>query len=196
MTKKSITAIIQVTNDCNLRCPYCYANSEKFEKNYMNETTLKNVIEQLMKTFDEVRIQWHGGEPTLVCEKFFKKVKKLQSVFSNCRVINGIQTNGTLLTEKFLDFCKKEDFQISLSLDGNKHLHNLTRIYPNGSGSFDKVMKVISLMKNKEIKFGAICILNKNNIKEIDEIYDFFNENQIDVRINSVEPTGRAKINN
>lgn len=191
-----ITAIIKPTHECNFRCEYCYASTESLEKEWMTELTLRNLIEQLMTTFDEVDFIWHGGEPLLMGLNFFKEVRRLQKdINPNFKLRNRIQTNGTLLTKKFLNFFKEENFGIGISLDGPKYLHDCNRVYPDGSGTFDDVMRSVNLMKRKEMRIKVICVLNKYNLDKIDEIYDFFNKNQLDIEVNPVVPSGRGRKN-
>ena len=193
---QEITVIVKPTHECNFKCPYCYIPSEDVEKGYMSDKTLRNMSEQLASNFENIHFIWHGGEPTLMGLEFYEKVKDIQADYGSERFRNGIQTNASLLTEEFLDFFKKEMFGIGFSLDGPKHLHDITRVHKiNSSGTFDDVMKAVNLMKRKGIVAGAICVLNRYNINRTDEIYDFFNENKINFKISPVSPAGRAKFN-
>lgn len=54
---------------------------------------------------------WHGGEPTLAGLDFYREAVALQKKYNKDgkRIINGIQTNGTLLDDNWgRDLCRKK----------------------------------------------------------------------------------------
>ena len=63
-------------------------------------------------TDDKISFSWHGGEPLLAGIDFYRKVLKLQSALKPAgkTIINGIQTNGTLLDEEWCKFLAEEEF--------------------------------------------------------------------------------------
>ena len=79
-----------------------------------------------------------GGEPVLAGLEWFqdfveevnkRKVEKQQIAYT-------IQTNGTLLDEKWLTFLKENQFLVGLSLDGTEVLHDENRKDKDGNGTF------------------------------------------------------------
>ena len=48
------------------------------------------------------------------------------------RIVNGIQTNGTLLDEDWCRFLAAEGFAVGLSLDGPQELHDRYRVTKDG----------------------------------------------------------------
>lgn len=102
--KKPLNVIVKSTNDCNLKCKYCYA-SDSSEKGVMTEETLENLITKTLDTSNMIHYIWHGGEPLLAGKEFYEAVVRLQNNRkTNQRIINAVQTNGTLLDEEFIDF--------------------------------------------------------------------------------------------
>ncbi len=207
-----VTAIVKPTHKCNLGCIYCYV-PETAEQGMMDEATLRNTIEKVTKFNGningkkrETHFIWHGGEPLIMGLPFFEKIVEIEKPLreEGYRISNGIQSNGTLVNDAFLDFCEEQnDFNIGLSLDGPKEMHNTTRPYKDGSGSFDDVYKAVKLFKKRNEKLrnegkkgnlggGIICILNKLNIGKIDELYKFFHEENINIKINPLIRSGRA----
>ncbi len=189
---KKVSVIVKPTNRCNLACKYCYAESGEGEM--MSYETLENMISKLQRTYDGIEYIWHGGEPLLMGIDFYEKVIEIEKreKSSNQWIINTVQTNGTLMNQEWIDFFKKNDFTIGLSLDGPEEVNNLTRIYPDGSGTFRCIMNSIELMKKNDMRFGAICILTGKNIDSIEEIYSFFKQENIGVKFNPVYLDGRA----
>jgi uncharacterized radical SAM superfamily Fe-S cluster-containing enzyme len=98
----TMLALIDLTNRCNQRCPYCFANSAV--SGYLYEPTMEQ-LEQMMKLLrSEVppcpAIQFAGGEPT-VRENFVEIVKMARDLgFSHIQVAS----NGVALA-KSVEFC-------------------------------------------------------------------------------------------
>ena len=121
---------------CNLACTYCYYLGKKnlypdADKFLMADNILEKYIVQHIRasTEDIITFSWHGGEPLLAGISFYRKIVSLQTKFkpSGKRIINGIQTNGTLLDDKWCRFFSDENFVIGISLDGPEEFHNFCR---------------------------------------------------------------------
>jgi uncharacterized protein len=198
--QKGFTVIMKPTHSCNLACKYCYIE-ESAEKGVMSQTTLENSIEKIV-LFNgeekETHFIWHGGEPLLMGIDFFENIRDIQkNLGKKYKISNGIQTNGTLLNPDLLDFIEKNrDFYLGLSLDGPRELHNQTRAYKGGGGSFDDVMRGIDLIKERErVGGGVIAVITQINIDHFSELYNFFKANHINFKANPLIRSGEANKN-
>ncbi len=119
---------------------------------------------------------WHGGEPMLAGLPFFRRAVELQKkmVPDGYRVINGIQTNATLIDAEWAQFLRDERFVTGVSLDGPEQFHNTHRRNAEGKGSFDEVMRGITLLRRYEVPFEILCVVNSENVESPLEIYRFF----------------------
>mgnify|MGYP001608584847 FL=1 len=197
--EKGISAIIKATNRCNLNCDYCIA-SNNLERRDMKKETLKKCIDKLVyfngkdKT---TKFIWHGGEPLILGLNFFRQIVKFQKplIDSSYQIINNIQSNWTLLNEEFVDYFLENNFRMWFSLYGTEECHNKYRKYNDGRGSFDKSYSAIKLAKSKGIGSGAILVLSKQNLERLEEIYTFFRDEQINLKINPLIKSGKAKEN-
>lgn len=193
------TVIVKPTHDCNMGCIYCYIPATA-ERGRMSEQTLRNTIEKPTRHTGkerETHFIWHGGEPLLAGLPFYQKVAKIEDGLrtEGYRISNGIQTNGTLLDEAFLDFFEEHEFGIGLSLDGPEEFHDRARPYLDGRGTFKdtyKAIQAIKRRKNRRLGGGVISVLNKINIGELDKLYQFFHGEGIDVKFNPLIKSGRA----
>ena len=184
MVKRKIHVVIKTTESCNLRCKYCYIGSEPAYGKNMSEGTLQNTLTKLLSTFDEADIVWHGGEPLGVGLEFYEKaieIEKKQK--TNKKVKNSIQTNGILLNDAFMKFFQRENFEITLSLDGPKELNDLTRIYSDGSSCFDEVMKAVKKITEYGMQPNAMATINKLNLDKCLEIYNFYRDQGIALKL-------------
>jgi uncharacterized protein len=167
----SMTAIVEPTTNCNLRCKYCFVGNK--ENKIMDLKTLKLIIESILEYNGKDKISkfiWHGGEPLLVGLDFFNKIVEFQKRYTSCgfRIANAIQTNLINITEEFINFFKDNEFGVGSSLDYPREIHNYYR-----NDSFDKVFNNIVYSKNMNLHIGVICVLTKKNIHFINEIYNF-----------------------
>jgi uncharacterized protein len=204
-----ISLIVKPTHRCNLSCKYCYIE-ESAESGDMSQRTLEKMIEQvgLLPHVKSVHFIWHGGEPLLMGLDFYRQVVDLQTKYLSGKYVkNGMQSNATLVNDETLSFCEKYDLDIGSSLDGPKEIHNLTRVYGNGKGSFDDVWRGIQMIQSRNEKIrkstpkgkqprhlggGAITILTKHNLDRLEEVYDFFKTNNMGMKINPLIKSGKA----
>ncbi len=212
MVSNRITAIVKPTHECNLACKYCYVE-EGAEQGRMSSKTLENFIEQMLSIpgKDNVHFIWHGGEPLLMGLDFYREAVNIQNRLNkNKKIDNCMQSNATLIDDKVLDFCEEYNFDIGSSLDGPEEIHNLTRVYSDGRGSFKDVWKGLQMLKQRNAELrkrakegehpkylggGAITILTSKNIGRINEVYDFFKTNKMSIKINPLIKSGKAKNN-
>lgn len=157
---------IVVTDDCNLRCSYCY---EKDKKNtYMNKGTADKAIEFWIENIDDEhrnRISLHGGEPFLNFDVYKYLVKKIRDISEN--IIIDTTSNGTILNDEIIRLIKYYDINISISLDGDERSHNINRKFKNESDSYDIVMKNIERMVNNKIYPRIRTTLSKKNLFDL-----------------------------
>lgn len=168
---------------CNLRCSYCYYLSRK--ELYptealprMKEELLEEYIRQhIDATTDEtVFFSWHGGEPTLAGLAFYRKAVDLQKRMlpQGKRLLNGIQTNGTLLDEEWCQFLARENFLAGISIDGPEELHDLHRKDRHGNGTFNEVLRGYQLLRQYGVTTEILCVVNAFNAGYPLETYRFF----------------------
>lgn len=175
-------AVLNLTEDCNLRCSYCYVGAGEGQKEKMKpETAFRIVDEYLAMNPDDpdhkINIVMHGGEPLLNYELVEKLTEYVQPYRD--RINLSIQTNATLLTEERVRFLHEHGVSIGISLDGPPEIHNQTRPMQSGQGSFDQVMRGIRLLQARGLSVGVISVMTRRLAEQIDHAVDFFLENQI-----------------
>ncbi len=133
-----------VGSNCNLKCKYCYAAPFSKEKiQIMPENILEATVKKFFQYQKNIFFSWHGGEPLIPGIEFYKTFVKILNKYKTeeHKIQNLIQTNATLITDDFAKFFKENDFKVSISLDGSQKIHNTNRIYKDGIGSFENVMR-------------------------------------------------------
>ena len=153
-SEKAQTITFIVTEDCNLRCKYCYITHKASNKR-MNFDTAKQFIDYILTAdinlADEVIIEFFGGEPMLeielvgqISDYFKKRAYELDHPWS-WRYRFNFSTNGVNYgSPEVQAYIRKNAGKVSIgiSIDGTKEKHDLNRIFPDGSGSYDTIEKI------------------------------------------------------
>jgi len=170
---------------CNLNCDYCYyLKKESFypeEKSFrMPDDILEDYILQHIETCPDqvIGFAWHGGEPTLLGLDYFRKVVELQRKHrpSDRRIVNGIQTNGTLLDENWCRFLAEEGFSVGISLDGPQEVHDSHRLTKGGKPTHSQAMRGYELLRKHRIACDILCVVHGQNVHRPTEVYRFFKQ--------------------
>ena len=176
------TLIIKLTNNCNLNCSYCYHRQDK-SRNMQLSLTLEQIdlmIRQLMR-HNERRAQfiWHGGEPLLAGIDTFRFIADKQKEYNtkNLIVSNSVQTNGTLLDEEYIEFFKKNNFSIGISIDGPYRYHAEKR--GTTQAEYDTILNSIDSINRAGARLGTLCVIGKHHLGHAKEIIDLLTDHQI-----------------
>jgi uncharacterized protein len=144
-----------------------------------DELLEKYIIQHIeASTEEEIGFSWHGGEPLLAGIDFFRKAVQLQRKYkpSGRIVLNGIQTNGTLLDEEWCRFLSAEGFIAGISIDGPGNLHNKYRCTAKKSPTIQQVLRGYELLQKHGVTTEILCVLNSDNVKFPLVVYDFFRQ--------------------
>ena len=171
--------IIKIVGDfCNLRCSYCFYNTkDQLTPHVMEEWLLEKFISEYMQLFPgNIYFIWHGGEPLLAGIPFFQKILELQARNSRegYTIKNAVQTNATLVDDKWADFLKTHNFRVGVSLDGGRESHDHFRKNHGGKGSFDQVVRGVEILRRHGIEPGFIQTLTHDNVARAEEDFNFF----------------------
>jgi len=170
---------------CNLDCSYCYyLDKERLypegETFQMTDETLESYIVQHIDASPEevIRFSWHGGEPTVLGLDFYRRAVKLQRRHRppGRSIVNGIQTNGTLLDEDWCPFLAQEGFAVGLSMDGPPELHDLHRVTKDGKPTHWMTMRGYRLLRKHGVPTEILCVVNAQNVLHPLKVYRFFKQ--------------------
>ena len=190
--------IFIVTEDCNLRCKYCYITHKSSNKKMSFEVAKKfidYILSENIKYQDAVTLDFIGGEPLLevelidkICDYFkLQTYLKGSSWFWNYRI--SICTNGVNYSnEKVQDFIKKNPGKIGITItvDGTKEKHDLQRVFPNGSGSYDIIKPNLELWKKQFVATTKVTFASDDLKFLKDSIIELWNEGIYDIAANVV----------
>jgi uncharacterized protein len=170
---------------CNLGCQYCYYLDKQRlypqEKSFrMPDDLLEEYIAQHIDACTEpvISFSWHGGEPTILGLDYFRKIVMLQRKHrpADRHIVNGIQTNGTLLDEDWCRFLAGEQFAVGISLDGPQEIHDRYRVTKDGRSVFEETMRGYRLLQQHQVSAEVLCVVSSHNVRFPSEVYRFFRE--------------------
>lgn len=169
---------LDIAHGCTLRCKYCYLTAGNIPRQRLSKEAFLEILDFLSPNKGHKMVFYFAGEgePTMNFE-LLRQIPVLcrEKGFNNCAY--EITTNGTLLTREVVDFFKKENFAVSVSLDGNM-LNNSNRVFPDGRPSFGVVFNNIKLMRQLGVKFACKSVITPENRNLLD-LSKFFNDNEI-----------------
>ncbi|PNS39547.1 anaerobic sulfatase maturase [Mesotoga sp. B105.6.4] len=203
---KSITAFHVMAKPtgalCNLDCAYCfYLHKQELinSRRVISDEVLERFIYEYInsQTVPEIVFTWQGGEPTLLGVDFFRRVVEYERLYCppGKKVANDLQTNGTLLDEKWCEFLKEHNFLVGISIDGPERLHNVYRKTRRGDPTFQKVFNAIKLLHKYEIPFNTLTVVNRINAKYPREVYRFLRDTAGSTRMQFI-PIAEPKVFN
>lgn len=165
-----------ITNDCNLRCKYCFANADE-KKSYMAPEMAVGMVENISQATvrKNIRISFFGGEPTLNFDVIEKVVSAVQLLAKKTDKAYSfyISTNGVLPPER-LDYLINHNFTFVISSDGMPEIHNHLRPGINGKPTSRDVEATIKRLVKKQLYFKVKTTVSIFNVSYMPDIVRYF----------------------
>lgn len=184
---KKVTAILKLSENCNYNCEFCYyANKNHDPKKNMPIDLCKKIIKKcvlynLSNNYRKCSLIFHGGEPMLRGIEYFKELiayeKELEKEYEGLVFDNTIQTNGSLITEGWIDFFKQNNFVVGISLDGNENL-NFHKVNSDDN-NIDRVLSSYQKLHNCGVNVGILSVITDKHCENTIDFYNFLKKNNI-----------------
>lgn len=187
-----------VTEDCNLRCKYCYITHKASNKR-MNFETAKNFIDYILTAdisyANSVVIEFFGGEPMIemalvdqISDYFKLRAYELNHRWAwNYRF--NFSTNGVnYASDEVQSYIKKNigKLSVGISIDGTKQKHDLNRVFPDGSGSYDIIEQNIPLWRSQFVPATKMTFAHEDLPYLKESVIDLWNHGVTEVASNVV----------
>nr|BFE63857.1 FxsB family radical SAM/SPASM domain protein [Dactylosporangium thailandense] len=166
--------LLKINGRCNLQCDYCYIY-EHMDQGWrrrpaaMSEAIVMQTARRLAEYATErrcagVEIVFHGGEPLLVGPGRLDRAAEVLRDVVPVPVSFIAQTNGTLISDEFLDVFRRHGIRVGVSLDGGERATDRHRRYADGRGSFDLVARGLDLLRlEPDLYAGILCTIDVAN---------------------------------
>nr|WP_051456577.1 radical SAM protein [Ruminococcus flavefaciens] len=170
-------ACISINNRCNLNCSYCHFHTaEKAVYLAGKEMNVFSILDNIMQHINKYDIEVFklgfvgNGEPLLDYEALHEYIKYISDYLSANRIAAYTITNGTLITEKMLDFFKENKVNVGFSIDGIPEIHNQLRC-----NTHSEVMKAIELYHSVNGYYPSMnCTIGRDVLKKAEDTIAFF----------------------
>ncbi len=173
------TMVLNVTNQCNLSCTYCYEYGEDRivetqdgkKPKFMSEETARRSVDFMLKESGANKVAhltFFGGEtllnfPILQATIAYARQRAIEM---GKEVDFSLTTNATLLRPEIIEFLAENQVGVTISIDGPKEIQDQFRVFHNGAGSYDVVLPKIRdlLQKHKTRPIGARVTLTSKTL--------------------------------
>jgi uncharacterized protein len=182
------TMVLNVTNQCNLACTYCYEYGEDKivdtehgkQSKFMAEQTAHDSVEFLLKEAGRVaHLTFFGGE-TLLNFPVLKSTiayARRRAAEAGKEIDFSLTTNATLLKPEIIEFLAENHVGVTISIDGPREMQDRFRVFHNGAGSYDvvapKIKELLRVHRTRPI--GARVTLTSDTL-DITRIYRHLTE--------------------
>ena len=165
--------VLMPTYQCNLRCAYCFQDHMRSDPSFahllrvMDEPMVDRIIDGMgrieaghgIADDDEIRrqITFFGGEPLLASSRSIVEY-----------IMNRVRERGPAAFDAITNATELDAYRkllgpegirrIQVTVDGPRDEHDQRRIYPDGTGSFDRIARNIELA----LECGAIVSMRMN----------------------------------
>ncbi|HMB78928.1 MAG TPA: quinohemoprotein amine dehydrogenase maturation protein [Vicinamibacterales bacterium] len=182
------TMVMNVTNQCNLACTYCYEYGEDKivdtengqQSKFMAESTALESVEFLLKESGRVaHLTFFGGETLLnfpVLKSTIAYARRRAAELDK-EIDFSLTTNATLLKPEIIEFLAENHVGVTISIDGPRDMQDKFRVFHNGAGSYDvvapKIKELLRVHRSRPI--GARVTLTSDTL-DITKIYRHLTE--------------------
>jgi uncharacterized protein len=182
------TVVLNVTNQCNLACTYCYEYGEDKivdtehgkQSKFMSDETARTSVDFLLAESGRVaHLTFFGGE-TLLNFPVLKSTiayARQRAAEVGKEIDFSLTTNATLLRPDIIEFLAENQVGVTISIDGPRELQNRFRVFHNGAGSYDvvapKIKELLRVHRSRPI--GARVTLTSDTI-DVTRIYRHLTE--------------------
>ena len=186
--------ILQVTQQCNLRCKYCPYSGGYYNREHANRKMKFDVARQAIDFYikhsidkDSLSVGFYGGEPLLEIDLIKRCIDYVEQKGEGKAIFFNMTSNATLLTLDIVEYLQNHNVSLMVSLDGPEKVHDKNRDYCGGKGTFETVIRNLDAIRSefpdyfKTISFN--CVMDMENdfgcINNFFTTFDVIKESEI-----------------
>ena len=175
-TPKSLNFWVHTTNACNLGCSYCYIstlNTSGGMKEAVRQQLAHKFIEAVRsKGIKHIKLRLAGGEPMgqfAAWKTFIPETARVLAA-EGCKFDAAFITNLTILNAEILEFSKTHQISYGVSLDGVGIVHDATRMFRSGAGSFEIVDGNLRKLLAENITVSVNTVVSNQNLAGLPDL--------------------------
>ena len=185
---QTLAAWLHITDRCNLRCDYCYLPHARADisPEVSHAAVAATTRSALRHGYQEIKLKYAGGEPLLlfplIVESHRYAAKLAQQ--HGLELTSLVLSNGTLLTAQMIETMLELGIHLAISLDGIDAHHNCQRHYPDGSTSFDDVIRAVELALSHGLTPYITITISGCNVDGLPELVAWVLEHDLPFSLN------------
>ena len=188
---------LHVTNQCNLRCTYCYLDKTN------ERLALTRGQRALDAVFDAARTQgmqhltlkYAGGEALLEAPLIWALDDYARQQADGWIAVQSvILTNGTRLAPKILAEIKARGFGLAISLDGLGAAHDEQRPLLGGQPSFAKVVQGIAAARAAGVPLNISVVVGPSNLPTLPALIDYLLDHDLHFSLSFLRDNDLAQV--
>lgn len=183
-----LTAWLHVTNECNLRCTYCYLHKTP---DAMSEQVMRDAISAVVRSaalhhYHKIKLKFAGGEATLNfplvlnAYDFAHALTEEHSIDLDAVVLS----NGIGITHAMTQQLKSREIRLMISLDGLDEYNDVQRVFANGKGSSLSVTRSIDRLLGWGLVPDISITVTMHNLAGLPELMRFVLHRNLPFSIN------------
>lgn len=183
-----LVAWLHVTNNCNLRCPYCYISKspEAMTRDVARESVDSLVDSALRNGFHALRLKYAGGEASLSADTV---ISLHDHAIARCaeaglRLGAVLLSNGVAIRDDFARQLKERDISVMISLDGIGSAHDAQRPTLNGKPSSALVKRTIDRLRVVGLSPHISITVTGRNVHDVAPVVRFALERDLTFSFN------------
>ncbi len=177
--------IFMPTYDCNLRCAYCFQDAMRTDprRHHLLHTLRPEMADRILQALPAIEVGhasatavaaprdvgFFGGEPLLAGNRGI-----VEHLVTRLQAMGGAHfwavTNATDL-DAYADLLGPHAIAaLQITLDGPPHEHDRRRVYADGSGSFERIARNISLALERRVTVSIRLNVDRGNLGRLPEL--------------------------
>ncbi len=170
------TAVLFLTNRCNLRCVYCYADGGELPAEDMPWPLARAAVDRVLA--DVVRhgrpgmtLAFHGGgEPSLNWPVLTRAVARARAGADRLGV--PLQVTGAFngcWTARVRDYILRNFTELSISFDGTPAVQDAQRPGAGGRGSYRRAARTLEALDAAGFRYGVRLTVTRGSVASLAE---------------------------
>lgn len=183
-----INLSILPNNVCNFSCSYCYSAKGRSSRRLSFKSARKMVdyfLDRNRNSSDFLTVSiFGGGEPLLSWKDLVKPVIEYlyQNKGNGRRIVTTLITNGSIVTDEFIDVCRRYHIDLVCSYEILRDVQNSQRRH------YDLVRGNISRLIQNGVVPAINSVITELNVERLVEMIETLRANFPEVRYVSFEP--------
>lgn len=171
---------LYLTDYCNLKCSYCYQGDSK-KATFLSQDKLEKSLEFIINTNlegENIYLNFLGGEPLLRKELIHSAINLINTKYKEHSKLfrYSITTNCTLIDDNLIELFKENEFDVSMSIDGDEYTHNINRKSIDNNNKYEVILSNIKKLRCEGINNSIRMTITTNNVDFLyDNIIYFYN---------------------